>query len=288
VQTVRLIREVGAIHCGHRGPYRGQAALQKALRERKLPWLKIGGRLRPGELPWLWSWEDKPLTIKAVVEGTPFVTGPNQLFENSRRPCRAFGERRICQAASCRLIFTESQWYARLIRQQLGPKNRAPIVVWPYPIDPLPGGPLPAECDLMIYAKGGFEDSTVEALTAAFPGARLVRYGRYRRGRMIELARRSRACAYLSDDDRGPLALAEIMLAGCPAAGVPRGAPWIADGRTGFRVSDLGAGQLIEAIARCHSLDRAEVRHEALARFDAEKTVDTILAGLQLAAEARR
>ena len=33
--------------------------------------------------------------------------------------------------------------------------------------------------------------------------------------RSLEAARRSRVCAYLADDDHGPLALQEILLAGC-------------------------------------------------------------------------
>jgi hypothetical protein len=40
----------------------------------------------------------------------------------------------------------------------------------------------------------------------------------------FEAARRLRACADLADDDHGPLALQEILLAGCPTVGVRTGA----------------------------------------------------------------
>ena len=155
--------------------------------------------------------------------GAPFVAGPNILFANSRSPCRFEAERAICNAASCRLLFTESEWYRRLIRRHLGPANRASVVLWPYPIDPSPGGPMAPQLDLLIYEKSGIDAAVVASLQRAWPRHARVRYGRYRREQLWALARRARSCVYLSDDDRGPLALAEILLAGCPAVGLPRG-----------------------------------------------------------------
>ena len=153
----------------------------------------------------------------------PFVAGPNILFAQSRDPCRLEAEREICRAASCRMLFTESEWYRRADRRASRTGQPRPIVVWPYPIDPHPGGPLTAAHDLLIYEKSGVSRETVERLQAAWPRHVRIRYGRYRREELAATARRSRVCAYLSDDDRGPLALAEILLAGCAAVGMPRG-----------------------------------------------------------------
>ena len=72
----------------------------------------------------------------------------------------------------------------------------------------------------------------------------------------LGLARRSRCCLYFSDDDRGPLALAEILLAGCPAVGVPRGAPFVEPGRTGVLLERLDSQSCLEAVAGCRQLDR--------------------------------
>ncbi len=47
---------------------------------------------------------------------------------------------------------------------------RAPIVLWPYPIDPLPGGPLPPRYDLLIYEKSGFGRALPEPIAAALAG----------------------------------------------------------------------------------------------------------------------
>ena len=211
----------------------------------------------------------------------PFVAGPNVLFAHSRRPCRIPAEREICHAASCRLLFTESAWYRELIEKHRGPQNRAPIVLWPYPIDPTPGGPLPAHYDLLIYAKGNYRPGLVERLMRRFPRCRLVVYGQYRREELFATARRSRCCAYLSDDDRGPLALAEILLAGCPAIGVPSGAPFVEPGRTGVLLDRFDPPACLAAIAQCHALDRRSVAAAAAEQFNTERIVSTILTALQ-------
>ncbi len=247
---VRLIRPVRSPT--GRGPGNGQFALQAALRRIGTPWLAIGGALRPGEIPWFWSWEDRETAALCARTQQPFVAGPNVLFAQSRDPCRLEAEREICRAASCRMLFTESEWYRRLIAEHLGPANRAPIVVWPYPIDPHPGGPLKAAYDLLIYEKSGVGRETVERLQAAWPRHVRIRYGRYRREELAVAARRSRVCAYLSDDDRGPLALAEILLAGCAAVGIPRGAVYRARpqrrvGRSAGRVVAVGRGRAVFA-----------------------------------------
>ena len=70
--------------------------------------------------------------------------------------------------------------------------------------------------------------------------------------------------------------MAEILLSGCPAVGVPRGAPWIVDGQTGFQVQAFDFPSLCAAIEQAMQLDRQAVRAAARERFDADATVQTI------------
>ena len=280
--TVRLIRSVDAP--GRSGPQNGQYALQRALRARRVDGLAIGGSLQAGELPWFWCWLDRNRAAGIARAGRPFVLGPNVLFENSRRPCAVPVERVLCNAASCRLMFTESEWYRRLIEEHRGPQNRAPIVIWPYPIDPKPGGPLPAEHDLLIYAKSGYPADLVPRLKQSYRRSVLVAYGRYRREELFAAARCCRACLYLSDDDRGPLALAEILLSGCPVVGVPTGAPFVWQGRSGILLARFEAGACIEAVEDCLEMDRYRVAALAAEQFDTERIVATVLGALGNAA----
>jgi hypothetical protein len=278
MQCVRLIREV--TRSGGSGPWNGQYALQKALRARRPTWLKIGGILQDGEIPWFWCWEDRDAAARCAITGRPFVVGPNVLFENRRRPCRVPAEREVCDAQSCRLMFTESDWYRDLIERHRGSKNRAPIVLWPYPIDPKPGGPLPAEHDLLIYVKGNHRKGFVDRLIRRGRRVRLLTYGQFTRQGLFDAARRSRCCLYLSDRDRGPLALAEILLAGCPTIGVPTGASFVRHGRTGVLLCRFNLEACIEAVARCHELDRRSVAALAAEQFDTNRVVDTVLGAL--------
>jgi hypothetical protein len=278
-RRVRLIRDVDR-PLGS-GPWNGQYALQKALRARPVEWLRIGGALQGGEIPWFWCWQDRAAAALCAATERPFIAGPNILFENSRRPCHIRAEREICDASSCRLLFTESTWYRDLIERYRGKANRAPIVLWPYPIDPRPDGPLAAKYDLLIYAKSGYGNATIRQLTRRFSRSRLIVYGCYRREELYEAARRSRCCLYLSTDDRGPLALAEILLSGCPAVGLPRGAPFIENGATGAIVDRFELETCLEAIARCLDLDRRAVAARAAEQFDASGIVNTILASLR-------
>jgi len=283
MRTIRLIRVVD--RPGSCGPRNGQWALQGALRRRAPAWLTIGGTPRPGEVPWFWSWQDRQLAARWAAAGRPFVVGPNVLFSSSRRPCAVPAERAICQAASCRLMFTESAWYRELIEAQRGPANRAPIVLWPYPIVPRPGGPLPAQYDLLIYLKGDWPPALIEQLRRELPRSRVIRYGQYRREDLHAAARRSRCCLYLSQDDRGPLALAEILLAGCPAVGIPRGAPFVRPHETGVLLAGFfDTESCFEAVRRCHRLDRREVAAVAAEQFDTDRIVETVLRALDAVA----
>ncbi len=278
-RTVRLMREVNAPWGS--GPGNGQYALQKALRVRAPDWLRIGGALQWQEIPWWWCWLDRDEAVRSSRENRPFVMGPNILFGDWRRPFASPGERELCTSASCALQYTESPWYRDLIARHSGPPNRAPIVIWPYPIDPQPAEPLAAKHDLLIYEKGLRGGGLSDWLVGRYPRSIRFRYGSFRREELGEAARQSRACAYLSQSDRGPLALAEILLAGCPAIGTPRGAPWIVDGLNGHQVSGFGRQSLSSAIARAQALDRRAVRSVALEQFHTDRIVDAVLSSLK-------
>jgi len=281
IPSVRLIREM--MRPDGSGPSNGQYALQRALRVHQPEWLKIGGRLREGEIPWFWCWEDREVAAMHARTERPFIVGPNILFEQSRQPCRVPAEREICNAGSCRLMFTESQWYRDLIEKHRGPRNRAPLVLWPYPIDPKPGGPLLAEYDLLVYAKGNYRPGLIARLTRHFRRTRVLIYGQFNRQGLFDAARRSRCCVYLSTDDRGPLALAEILLAGCPAIGVPTGAPFIDHGQTGILLDRFRPRECVVAVACCHQFDRQHVAAAADRQFDSARIVQTIVTAIDTA-----
>ena len=144
---------------------------------------------------------------------------------------------------------------------------------------------MPAEHDLLIYAKSGYQKSLIRQLRHSFRRARVLVYGKYRREELFDLARRCRCCVYLSDDDQGSLASGEIMLAGCPAVGIPRGAPRIVHGVIGYLVDVLDPLTTSKAVEECYTLDREAVRAAAFDRFDTGRIVDTVLQALN---EARR
>jgi hypothetical protein len=282
---VRLVRSVDT--SGRNGPQNGQYALQKALRQRMhrdISWLSIGGEPRPDELPWFWCWLDRPAAVGWLLAGRTLVQGPNTLFLDSRRPRSDALEQTLLDTQRCRLMFTESEWYRQLIQRHRGPRSQAPIVLWPYPIDPRPGGPIdPAEYDLLIYAKDRDREDLVETLTRHYRRCCVLQYGQFHREELWEAARRSRACCYLSSDDRGPLALAEILLCGCPTVGIPTGAPFVQPGRTGLLLDRWDRGLVMGAIRECLELPRDGVAAIAAEQFDTERIVATVLEALDRA-----
>lgn len=290
---------------GRNGPTNGMYALQKALRKRindGLDWLSIKSLpASRGAMPWFWHWDDRRYAVWWDSEGLPFVQGPNMLFTHSGSPRIDRDECGLLDAANCRAMFCHSAWYRDLIARHRGPTNQSPIVLWPYPIDPWPGEPLPDEYDLLIYAKNGHRPQLLEHIAEAFPRHVQIHYGRYHREELFEAARRSRACAYLADDDHGPLALQEILLAGCPTVGVRTGASLVRDGVTGVLVERLPPGKAcvennrddaalakyLEAIRQATELDRVGVRVASCDEFSTERIVDRVIEALEVAREMR-
>jgi hypothetical protein len=131
----------------------------------------------------------------------------------------------------------------------------------------------------------------LEHLAALYPRHVQIHYGKYKREELYDAARRSRACACLADDDHGPLALQEILLAGCPTVGVPTGAPFVEHGDTGVVLDRLPPGQqcvesdddvralavFMEAIEQAKAMDRPSVRDRAAEEFDSDRIVDSII-----------
>ena len=210
---------------GNNGPQNGMYALQKELRKRiddGLDWLSIKSLpVSKGAIPWFWNWNDRRYAMWWDAEGLPFFQGPNMLFTNSATPRIDREECALLDSPNCLAMFCHSEWYRDLIAANRGPNNKSEIVMWPYPIDPMPEGPLPAKYDLLIYAKNGHRPGLLEHLAELYPNHIQIHYGQYKREELFAAARQSRACAYLADDDHGPLALQEILLAGCPTVGRP-------------------------------------------------------------------
>ena len=176
-----------------------------------------------------------------------------------------------------------------------GPANASPIHLWPYPIDPWPGEPLPDEYDLLIYAKNGHRPGLLEHLVELFPRHVQIHYGQYRREQLYDAARKSRACAYLADDDHGPLALQEILLSGCPVVGVRTGAAFVRHGVTGLLVDRLPPGwrcigcdqdkenldEYLRSIYAATEFDRTAVRLASESIFSTMCVVDSVVASLE-------
>ena len=296
-KRVDLIRPI--LHPDNSGPIMGMYALQKLLRrkiESGLKWLSIVTNPSSKQvLPWFWWVGDRDKASKWIDLGLPFVQGPNTLFIHARTPRIDSLECKLLDSSLCKMTFCHSEWYRDLILKQRGPENTSPIVLWPYPVDVWPEGPLPPEYDLLIYVKNFVPPGLPEFLAERFPNSKIIQYGHYQREELFEIARRSRACAYLAEDESGGIATAEIFLSGCPIVGVKTGAPFIIDGLTGLFVEKLPnpspqndeqkelLGDYLFAIRKAQEFDRKTVRDAAAEKFDNEKIVKTILDALELA-----
>ena len=164
------------------------------------------------------------------------------------------------------------------------------------------GDQLPDEYDLLIYAKNGHRPMLLEHLAELFPRHIQMHYGQYHREQLFEAARRSRACAYLADDDHGPLALQEILLAGCPTVEVRTGASFVKTGETGVLVGRLPRGRqcveadadravleiYLSAIRQAQELDRYGVRQGASQAFSTERTINCLIDALNTVRSSAR
>lgn len=279
MRTIRLIRPEP--HFTSRGPGNGMGGLRTALLAHGLPeWLKLGGPLASDDIPWVWCWLDKRLAYANELMHRPYILGPCVFFADANRPAKSPFEAELLHGQHCATIFTDSCWYGDLIRRFT--TRDVPIVTWPFPIVPLPSGPSSVRPHLLIYEKSGVDRDLVAFLQQRFKSCITIRYGSYRREQLAMAARTSWGCAYLSESDRGPLALAEIMLSGCPAVGIPHGAPWIENGATGYFTNDLTTNSdWYTFLCQCKDLSPDHVRDTAIRHFSADAIVPKILTTLE-------
>jgi len=89
-------------------------------------------------------------------------------------------------------------------------------------------------------------------------------------------------CAVRWEEPFGMVA-AEAQMAGCPVAGYRRGAlpEVVEEGVSGFLAAPDDVGALANAIRRCLTLDRAQVRRSALRRLGIEAALDRYEVALQ-------
>jgi len=295
---VELIGPVSASPRG--GPSGGMHALQKFLRQRLEAghdWLSI----KPlpasrGALAWFWQGNHRRYAAWWDSQGQPFVQGPNLVVPHTDNGHVDHEETALVTTANCRAIFCHSAWRRDSLAEHRGTIN-SPIEVWPYPIDPWPGGPLPDAYDVLIYGKNGNRPQLLEHLAKLFPRNIQIHHGGYQREELFEAARRSRACAFLADGEDGPLALQEILLAGCPAIGVKSGASLVEPGRTGQFVDRLPPGlqcvetaddeaalaKYLEVLSQVQDMDRSAVRTSAAECFDTNRIVEHVIAALDRA-----
>ncbi|MBM4023333.1 MAG: DUF1552 domain-containing protein [Planctomycetes bacterium] len=95
--------------------------------------------------------------------------------------------------------------------------------------------------------------------------------------------------------DHGPLALQEILLAGCPVVGVRTGAPFVNDGVTGVFVDrlspgakcvkndadEMALGVFVKGIQRGLEMRQDVVRASVAEAFATERIVDQVVAALE-------
>lgn len=262
-------------------------SLQTALRKHQPDWLQIGGdKIVSDAIPWFWLYTHAEMAVACHRQKRPFIVGPNMLFCNSRKPRQHRWEQIICDSPYCRLIFTESQNYADMIRENLGKHSPKNICVVPYPVT-LPTEDLhrpvdPTRYDALIYVKSGVTDRTVTELELSFPRHITFRYGHYERDQLTYAARCSKVALWLSDDDRGPIGCAEILLTGCPVVGIDSGCPWIGEiPCVGRFVDELDCTLLISRAQRVYTrYDRQEVRKNSAAFFSPDRIVPIVLSAL--------
>ena len=137
---------------------------------------------RHASASWFWCWLDRPLGGR-LGPGGPAAGGRAEhlvrpLGISLPQPGRAGNlPGRQLPAAVYRVGLVRG-----VDPPHLGPQNKAPIVIWPYPIEPKPGGPLAAEFDLLHF---GGEKTPQNLAAASMP--RRARPGRPHRMRRRQL-----------------------------------------------------------------------------------------------------
>lgn len=261
------------------GPWVGMAALQHAIRQRQPPWLTVEQRPRAANprfaedaIPWFWCWMETADLERHASTGRPFIAGPN-LYPN-----------RCLGLPNCVRVFVHSDHQLAWLERGSKANLRSKTAFWPYPISPLPDGPLPLEYDVLFYRKkspsGAAAEEVLMALTSAGLKVAELRYGRHTRSQLFDVARRAHCCVYWSKWDMGSLVQAETMLSGCVGVGIPSSAPWIVSGVNGFLLETVGTKSVAAAVEQALSLDRQAARDWAMQYFDSHRIADLVLGQL--------
>lgn len=277
------------------GPTVLEAALTEAL-EHDARFGPYNGDLGGDDILWVPTYADTKALLAEIRKGRQVAIGPNVVFASSRRPGQALHEPELLAYTDYRAIFFLSRWYSELGRIHFAQEDRHRILDFPLPAA-WTAEPWQATIgrDAVIYVKGGPEEDAIAAeIGRHFGNSQItIRYGAYTRAQLMEAARTSRACFYVSREDHYPLAAAEIGLMGCPIISDERSCPVALHGLTGVTVpvrewapedpfAWIGhAGTELAAMwDGAIGLDRVRIRETVLARHEPGAVVRRIAAAL--------
>ena len=262
----------------------------------KDPRYSITGSPNPdSKVVWIPLYSHLQVLVDAIRAGRSIALGPNVVFANSQSPGAGAHEREICDYEGYKAIFWLSRWYAELGRKHFKQQTNHYILDIPMP------GPwkmlkhyAEIDCDAMIYVKGGKQEKAIaDRLCEIFPKHIKITYGGYTREALLEAARRSRACFYVSREDNYPLAAMEIGLMGCPIISDEKSCPVLIHGLTGITVpvrergineglvwGDKAADDLAANWKGCLAIDRSQIRGTVIRRHSPKMTVERISGAL--------
>lgn len=174
--------------------------------------------------------------LAAIEQQRRVAIGPHVLYASCLSPGSSPAEKRVMMHEDYVGIFSSSRWCLELLRLTMAQKTGFGLVDYPLPEAWLAS---PWQCritrDALIYLKGRpIEAEIVKSLQARFPSHIVIRHGRFDRPALLEAARTSRVCFYVSRIDHYPSAAVEIGLMGCPIVSDERACPVIHHRLTGL------------------------------------------------------
>jgi len=250
------------------------------------------------DLLWYPIYMHRPQVGAAVRAGRRLAIGPNVLFGNSAAPGAGDWERGVCAYTNFQAVFTLSRWYSELTRRAMAQQDCHYLLDFPLPATWAAlraGGPVLRDAFVYIKQASPVESAIAHEITAAFPGALVLGYGGYKRDDLLEAARSSRACFFISRDDHYPLSAVEISLMGCPIIADEKSCPPLIHRVTGIqapvreRLEGTPAAWAADAAKRmiaefpgALAMDRNAIREATLDRHDPAVAVTRMAAALGL------
>lgn len=254
----------------------------------------------PDDVIWYPTYMHRPQVLAAVRSGSRLAIGPNVLFSNSCAPGAAGFEAEVCAHTNYQAVFTLSRWYCELTRKAMAQQDCHYLLDFPLPAAwaALPaGGPILRDAFIYIKQASPVESAIATEIAAAFPGARVLGYGGYKRDDLLEAARSSRACFFISHDDHYPLSAVEIGLMGCPIISDEKSCPPLVHRLTGIMTpvrerregepakwASDAARRMIAEFPGALAMDRNAVREATLSRHEPSAAVERMAAALGLGA----